>query len=429
MFDRFPPDTQPATPPADRQPRRAASRKGQSHPIGGAGDASAAPLGSDKDFVGRSADGPSQYKLQRYAATLTNHKGLSSCFWLMAFGALGVDVRGVPAGDGFDKTRLGGLAVCGSHLCPVCGPRVANQRTDEIRAVLDHAGLSPDIWPVMVTLTVAHKNGDGLERLSHGIKSALRRWKQHRRYKAARPQIAGTVAAFEATHGRNGWHPHHHVILLVRAPSLSRAMRVVASLRAAWTVSLESEGLSCGRAGFKATRADKAMRYLAKWDVASEAGQSHRKEGKQGGRSPAQLLRDGYAGDRRAAALWAEWATAMKGRSLLRFSPGLRDWAGLSTVSDEEAAEPKAEDAERLIERIDGGDWEAAKAGGLSRDRLKAEGRKGRDAVRVYVADCVSRVGTTVPRRSDRQESGKTGGSPAREGGRRRSPTGGGTPP
>lgn len=424
------PDHHQSTIPAPRRhPSKGARFGGQSSVQGDQGDASAAPLGSDKDFVGRSGDGPSQYQLQRYAATLTNHKGLSSCFWLMAFGALGVDVRGVPSGDGFDKTRLGGLAVCGSHLCPVCGPRVANQRTDEIRAVLDHVGLSPDIWPVMVTLTVAHKNGDKLAGLSQGIKSALRRWKQHRRYKAARPQIVGTVAAFEATHGRNGWHPHHHVILLVRGPSLRSAMRVIASLRDAWTVSLEAEGLSCGRAGFKATRADKAMRYLAKWDAASEAGQSHKKEGKQGGRSPAQLLRDAYAGDRRAAALWSEWAAAMKGRSLLRFSPGLRAWAGLSSVSDEQAAEPKPEDAERLIERIDGGHWEAAKAGGLSRDRLKAEGRKGRDAVRAYVADCVARVAKTVPRRSDRQESGKTGDSPTRKGGRRRSPTGGGTPP
>lgn len=397
---------------------------------GGEGDASAAPLGSAKDFVGRSKAGPSPFQLQRYAATLTQHGGLSSCFWLMAFGALGVDVKGVPVvAGGFDRTRLTGLAVCGSHLCPVCAPRVANQRTEEIRAVLNRAGLSPDLWPVMVTLTVAHKKSDPLAGLSRGLKAAMRRWKQHRRYKAARPSIQGTVAAFEATHGRNGWHPHHHLILLIRAPSLVRAMRIVAGLRDAWTASLEAEGLTCGRAGFKATRADRAMRYMAKWDAASETGQSHKKQGKEGGRSPAQLLRDGYAGDRRAAALWSEWAGAVKGLSLLRFSPGLRAWAGLVKVSDPEAAKPKPEDLEVLIARLDGGHWEAAKAGGLSRDRLKAEGRKGADAVRAYVAECVAVTAKTVPRRSDRQESGKTGGSPAREGGRRRSPTGGGTPP
>lgn len=423
-----PPSPAPSTRP-DRRPSAGRAKAGQSPHKATGGDALAAPLGSARDFVGRSKGGPTPFQLQRYAATLTNHKGLSSCFWLLAFGKQGVDVKGVPAGDGFDKVRLAGLSVCGSHLCPCCGPRVANQRTDEIRHILDYVGQSPDIWPVMVTLTVAHKRSDRLAGLSRGMKAALRRWKQHRRYKAARPQIFGTVAAFEATHGANGWHPHHHVILFIRAPSFARALRVVAGLRKAWAASLEAEGLECGRAGFHATKADRAMRYLAKWDTASEVGQSHRKAGKQGGRSPAELLRDGYAGDKRAAALWAEWAAAMKGLSLLRFSPGLKKRAGLSPVSDEEAAEPKPEDLEVRIHQVDGGHWNAAKAGGLSRDKLKAEGRKGAEAIRAYVAECVARAAKTVPRRSDRQESGKPGDSPARQGGRRRGPTGGGSPP
>lgn len=319
-------------------------------------------------------------------------------------------MKGVPvAGGGFDKTRLGGLSVCGSHLCPVCGPRIANQRTDEIRHILDQVGLSPDIFPVMVTLTVAHKRGDKLAGLSQGMKAALRRWKQHRDYKTARPHIVGTVAAFEATHGANGWHPHHHVILLVRAPSMARALRVVAGVRKAWSASVDSEGLSCGRAGFKANGADNVKRYMAKWDTASEVGQAHRKNGKDGGRSPARLLLDAYAGDKQAAALWAEWAAAVKGRSLLRFSPCLRDWAGLSDLSDTEAAEPKPEDAEALIHRIDGGHWQAAKAGGLSRDKLKAKGREGKEAVRAYVADCVQRGAETVRLRRDRKSLASRG--------------------
>lgn len=417
----------------DRRPSAGRAKAGQSPRRATEGDASAAPLGSAKDFVGRSGGEATPFQLQRFAATLTNHTGLSSCFWLMAFGAQGVDVKGVPVpGGGFDKTRLGGLSVCGSHLCPCCGPRIANTRTDEIRHILEYAGLSPDIWPVMVTLTVAHKRGDPLAGLSRGMKAAMRRWKQHRRYKAARPQIVGTVAAFEATHGANGWHPHHHVILLIRAPSMARALRVVAGVRAAWSASLESEGLSCGRAGFKATRADNAMRYMAKWDVASEVGQSHRKDGKTGGRSPARLLRDAYAGDKQAAALWAEWAAAMKGRSLLRFSPKLRQWAGLSTQkkTDAEAAEPKEDEVlDVLIERIDGGEWQAAKAGGLSRDKLKAEGRKGADAVREYVAGCVARAGKTVPRCSDRKSQASRGTVLPGTGRRRQGPPGGDPPP
>ena len=81
---------------------KTAARSGQAHAPAGA-------LGSAKDFVSRS--GPSPYALQRFAATLTSHGGLSACFWLLAFGASGVAVKGRPDGAGFDKIRLGGLAV------------------------------------------------------------------------------------------------------------------------------------------------------------------------------------------------------------------------------------------------------------------------------------------------------------------------------
>lgn len=308
--------------------------------------------------------------------------------WLMAFGAIGVQVKGKPLeAGGFEKTRLGSLAVCGSHLCPVCAPRVASQRTDEVKAVLAKAK-AQGLVPVMLTLTVKHQRGDALPALLGGLKSALRRWKQHRAYKAARPRLHGVIAATEATHGRNGWHPHHHLILLVEGTRW-QALRLVATLRKPWEAALKGEGLECGRAGFKATAADDAARYMAKWDVAPEVANSPAKKGRdKSSRTPAQLLRDGYQGDKRAAALWAEWAAAMKGKSVLRFSPGLKAWAGLLDISDEEAAQAPDDEAV-LIDLIDGGEWEAAKAGGLCRDGLLLVARQGRRAVRRYLADCL----------------------------------------
>jgi hypothetical protein len=40
-----------------------------------------------------------------------------------------------------------------------------------------------------------------------------------------------------------------------------------------------------------------------------------------------------------AGEVWIEWAVVMKGKSSLRFSPGLLDWAGMRSLTDEEIAE------------------------------------------------------------------------------------------
>ena len=404
-----PAPTSCTTPPATVAPKAAnqSGRKARN----GQGGASATPLGSAKDFVGRS--GPSPYALQRFAATLTSHGGLSACFWLMAFGASGVAVKGRPDGEGFDKIRLGGLAVCGSHLCPVCGPRVANKRADEVRAVLDEAKAQM-VWPIMTTLTAHHTRDDRLAPLLADMKEAQRLWRRHRAFSRLRPHLVGSISKSEETHGANGWHPHAHIILFVRAPSYVQALRKVAGLRKAWEASLESVGRKCGRAGFQAQRAERAGRYVAKWDAASEMTQDAHKAGQ--GRNPPALLRDAYAGDKRAAALWAEWAKAVKGRSVLRFSQGLRAWAGLDAVSDEEAATPEPGEAERLIDIIDGGKWQAAQAGGMSVDGVRSAARDGRAALRAYLAPLVAKGAQTAPRRSARHEAGEAGGGQARHG-------------
>lgn len=383
---------------------KTAARSGQAHAPAGA-------LGSAKDFVGRS--GPSPYALQRFAATLTSHGGLSACFWLLAFGAAGVAVKGRPDGAGFDKIRLGGLAVCGSHLCPVCGPRVANKRADEVRAVLDEAKAQM-VWPIMTTLTAHHTRDDRLAPLLADMKTAQRMWRQHRAFKRLRPHLVGSISKSEETHGANGWHPHAHIILFVRAPSYVQALRKVAGLRKAWEASLEGVGRKCGRAGFQAQRAERAGRYVAKWDAASEMTQDAHKAGE--GRNPPALLRDAYAGDKRAAALWAEWAKAVKGRSVLRFSQGLRAWAGLDAVSDEEAATPEPGEAERLIDIIDGGKWQAAQAGGMSVDGVRSAARDGKAALRAYLAPLVAKGAQTIPRRSAHHKAGEAGDGQARNG-------------
>lgn len=352
-------------------------------------DAHAASLGKTlKDFVGQKGRRKAtRYRLQKLAAALSpDHRGLAICGWKRTPNSPGVSVRGrVKEGGGYETVALGGLVACGSHLCPVCGPRVADLRREEVAVILDYAK-AEGLHPVMLTLTTANKRGDALAPMLDAQRRALRAWKNDRRYRDRKPAIHGVVSAFETTHGANGWHPHIHLVVLVKAPTMGRALRVIAGLRAPWVAAAKAQGLHAGRAGFKAHAGDRAADYVAKWDLADEVAMSTAKEGRDKGRTPGQLLRAAFDGDEQAAALWAEYARAMKGKSVLRFSPGLKDRAGLNDISDEEAAgdeEPRAD----LIDIITGDLWEEAKANGMDRDDLRQAAKQdGRDGIRAYLA-------------------------------------------
>lgn len=344
---------------------------------------------------------PSRYRLQRFASGLAgNHRGLAVCGWKMMPDASGVAVRGKPKeGGGYESAHLGHLAVCGSHLCPWCGPRVADVRRGEVQHILDWAE-GEGLHPVMLTLTTANRLGDPLAPMVSAQKAALRSLKRDRRYKDRRKSIIGVVSAFETTHGwTNGWHPHFHLLLLIKAPTMGRALRLVAGLRAAWVSAAKAEGLHAGRAGFRADAGHNAADYMAKWDLSHEVAAGGAKKGKDKGRTPSQLLRRGYEGDKKASALWAEYERAMTGKSVLRFSPGLRKMAGVPDVSDKQAASeeeggerPEMEEAPQerlpLIDLIPGDLWEEAKANGLDRDDLRRVAKEdGRAGIRAYLAD------------------------------------------
>jgi hypothetical protein len=375
-------------------------------------DANAAFLGkATKDFVGRDGGqngrrAPSRYRLQRFASGLAgNHRGLAVCGWKLMPDTAGVAVRGKPKeGGGYESAHLGHLAVCGSHLCPVCGPRVADVRRGEVAHILAWAE-TQRLHPVMVTLTTASKLGQPLLSMVEAQKEALRSLKRDRRYKARSGAIAGVISAFETTHGSSGWHPHFHLLLLIKAPTIGRALRLVSGLRPAWVAAAKAEGLHAGRAGFRADAGYNAADYMAKWDLSDEVAKGAAKEGKgkgdgkdkDKGKTPSQLLRLGYGGDKKSSRLWGEYERAMTGKSVLRFSPGLRKMAGVPELFDKHAASEEGgerPDADEgiparlpLIDIIPGDLWEEAKANGLDRDDLlRAAKEDGRTGIRAYLA-------------------------------------------
>jgi hypothetical protein len=237
---------------------------------------------------------------------------------------------------------LFGLVSCKSvWACPVCSSRISNVRRDEMNTLLAWSR-DQKHSVVMLTLTARHNAKTALSPFLDDLKEAARRLRQSRQFRGL--DLVGSVAATEVTHGRNGWHPHLHLLLILPCPPAD-ALAAVEGLRAEWSRSLEKFGRDCNAAGFQVQAASAAGDYVAKFGAGEELALGKVKLGRGGSRSPWQLLSDATAGDKRSCALWVEFALAFKGRRQLQWSNGLKLLCGVSEVSDDQAAdaEPVAE--------------------------------------------------------------------------------------
>lgn len=97
------------------------------------------------------------------------------------------------------------LKQCTKRWCPVCARRIAAKRVDAYQAVIDKMR-----WPLLVTLTMPHtrETSDASDvRLLRRSLSKLRRLRWWRR------SVMGGVTAIEVTCGKQGWHPHAHMLI------------------------------------------------------------------------------------------------------------------------------------------------------------------------------------------------------------------------
>ncbi|MBT9162746.1 MAG: hypothetical protein DDT27_01308 [Dehalococcoidia bacterium] len=241
----------------------------------------------------------------------------------------------------------GDLQICSSvWSCPCCSNYISEKRRVELNALLAYARKT-GLFPVMLTLTVKHSKNNCLDDLLKHLKGAKMRLINHRAYTTLKPQIIGSVTATEVTGGGfNGWHPHFHIVLLVKANTETEAVTLIEKLRNPWLVSLKAEGLEGSEAAFQVQSAKAAGNYIAKWGVAEELSLGGKKKGRSG-RTPFQLLADYAEGDIGAGYLFQEYSRVFKGRKQLVWSPGLKDLAGIKEMSDEKVA---AEEVRRFEE-------------------------------------------------------------------------------
>ena len=219
--------------------------------------------------------------------------------------------------DGTERPRSGawgGVETCASvWSCPVCSVRVRSDRARAIVALDEWA--RADGWQVsMWTGTIRHALGDDLSHLRRAMTDA---WARVQRLTAWRSMLASGaffVRALEVTHGRNGWHPHFHVLLVSPVSVEQHAQQLGEDWRAAVT-----NVLGIGHAPSVEHGADwreiAAGEYVSKLDLAmglelTDASDAKTTKGATS-RKPSELLRDAHAHAQAARAARARGDVAL----------------------------------------------------------------------------------------------------------------------
>lgn len=291
-----------------------------------------------------------------------------------------VELRAAEAGGWAE-----GVVTCGSvWTCAVCATRKAALRYQLVLEGVDRWSAKHPIGKVfkeldsqgfrfhtrdccgyregasflLETRTVKHGLGDSLAELGGNMRRARNWFKGHRRYKAARALAGavGTIRAEELTHGRNGWHPHEHELWFCER-ELAEGTRSLLEYELAelWQEACTRHGLpepTIANGYTLRPQEGENAAYVAKWGLPEEIALSVVKTGREGGRSPWDLLEAAAKGGQEAGRLWLEYAEAQKGARQLHWSRGLKRLLGLedwkpaavesSTVYVLEAAEWRA---------------------------------------------------------------------------------------
>jgi len=253
---------------------------------------------------------------------------------------------------------LGNLQTCASvWACPVCSAKITERRRAEVKSAVDTArarGLSV----VMITRTMSHKIFESQAQVLGTLKMALKHLNGGRKLAARRARwgIVGTIRSLEVTYGKNGWHPHYHELLLLEPGYDLAALK--ASYFGEWSGAVAFAGgrfLSVDH-GLDAVDCNaKIADYVAKWGKEPdwqedrELAKAPSKLGKNGGRTPLQLLNDFvFESDFAAGKVWREYALAMQGSHQLQWSRGLKALFGIVQKDDVEIEQEQTAEAVNL---------------------------------------------------------------------------------
>jgi len=239
------------------------------------------------------------------------------------------------------------LQSCGSVWnCAVCAAKISEQRRSELKqGIAKHRKNGGHVY--LLTLTNSHHYGDNLEQLMAGQKKALKYLWSDRKTKEHFAKIGkiGHITASEVTHGKNGFHPHFHILLFSdRQIDIKALQKFIAKewQHCCRKAKLKEPSLEHG---CDITDGKFADRYVSKWGLEEEMTKGHIKKGREGGNTPFDLLRLSESGCEESGRLFQKYAAAYKGKRQLSWSKGLKKLLLVEEITDQQAAESEDDDS------------------------------------------------------------------------------------
>lgn len=315
-------------------------------------------------------DNRERYKLLYASIAAIPDSRVTVCKHIAAFNPETQGSKSVKIGvNGDGETSFMDAAVCGSvWLCPVCNPRIAKQRQQEIlhsmRMNRERGGVT-----LMLTLTFSHDRNDVLAELLKNFSKALSKMKGCRKYKNIKKMIGylGSIRALEFTHSdRNGWHPHvHEIFFLKESISEKQAEQFRADVFELWEKYAvkcglgkpnEEHGVDVKYSVDRKKNEGMLASYVSGMDY--EITHLHTKESKEkgeySGRTPWEILKSIAASknkNERDVFLWRQFANAVHGRNQLFWSRGLKKMFEVEEFTDQQAAEKF--EAKKIVRVLD----------------------------------------------------------------------------
>ena len=239
----------------------------------------------------------------------------------------------------------GNLQLCGSVWnCAICAAKISEKRRSELKkGIAQHRKNGGYVY--LLTLTNSHHHGDNLALLMSGQKKALKYLWSDRKSKEHFSELGkvGHITANEVTHGKNGWHPHMHILMFFdEAVDIKELQTFIAKYwqHCCKKAKLKEPSLEHG---CDITDGKFADRYVSKWGLEEEMTKGHIKKGREGGNTPFDLLRLSEGGCERSGRLFKEYAAAYKGKRQLSWSSGLKKLLLVEEITDQQAAESEDE--------------------------------------------------------------------------------------
>ena len=200
------------------------------------------------------------------------------------------------------QARMSGHFICGCNwTCEMCARATVARNRSWLRGALFPALKEHGKSGSLVTLTLAHSYDVDWAIPVAALKAAYGLFDKRMAKVYKKAGSVGKFKAFEVTIGRNGIHPHFHI--LVTHDDDADLVAMEDAMREAWYKAVIEVGGRCSDRGFD-FRPNRLNDYAAKIEASHELSSQSTKQGRKNGKSLSQTLDAAGRGDLTAGAEW-----------------------------------------------------------------------------------------------------------------------------